>query len=474
MLAKVVKQFVAERRGNEIANGRFLLAISGGADSLALLHAATTVFPACQLAVAHLDHCLRPSSGEDAEFVRQTAVSHQIPCFIKKVDVAALAEENGWGIEEAGRKVRYQFFADVAQKEGITAVLVAHNADDQAETVLMNLLRGSGMRGLQGMAAVRQLAEQPSLWLLRPLLTVSRAEIEAYCQEHQLQPRFDASNLDPVYFRNRIRNELLPLLQIYSPQVKQHLQQTAVLLAADNAWLEEATEGAWQDVLLKEGAGWLLLRREGWGKRPLALQRRLLRQAIHQVAPADIEIGFQTLEAARRLADSGQTGARAMLPGGTVLKLTYDALQIGVRDSLDVGREDWPQVARSQPLLVPGELLLENGWQLQAAWLDPSRAGSIQGNQDAWQAFVDVAGPLLVRGRQAGERLQPLGMNGRSSKIKDVMINRKIPAASRANWPLVVAESHHFWLVGHCVDERARVTAVHDKIIHLRCWQANP
>lgn len=469
-VARFLEAWVSESK--PVTNGRFLLAVSGGPDSLAMLHAVHSLFSPDRLAIAHLDHGLLPDSRADAVFVQETADLYQIPCFSRRVDVAALAQINHWSIEEAGREARYRFLAEVAQAEGITAVLAGHNANDQAETILLNLLRGSGMRGLRGMAATSRLVHAPDVWLLRPLLNVERAEIVAYCEKHQLSPRIDVSNNETIYTRNRIRQELVPLLQTYNPQVEQHLQQTAVLLAADDDYLNALTDTAWPDVAFEGVAGWLCLRRVHWKEQPLALRRRLLRRAIIQVASAGAEIGFRTLEAARRLAEEGETGSKVNLPADVSLHVAYDNLWIGVgeRDAQNAGV---PQLTAVSPqfLTVPGTLMLAGGWVLQAARLDAQTTSDIYRNDDVWQAFVDVGEPLFVRGRRAGERIQPLGMNGRSAKLKDVMINRKLPAVSRVFWPIVATEKHPVWLVGHCLDERVRVTAVHPDIIHLRCWQ---
>ena len=468
-LVQIVRRFLQREKA---ANGRFLLGVSGGADSLALLHIMHTLYPR-QLLIAHLDHNLRPDSAADAEFVRQTAVSYHLPFFTQRVDVAALAQEHGWSIEEAGRNARYTFFAQLAAQEGITAVLVAHNADDQAETVLLHLLRGSGLRGLRGIAPVAPLPTAPHLPLLRPLLTVSRPEIEAYCRENSLVPRHDPSNQDSSYERNRVRHHLLPLLQQASPNLRTHLAQTAVLLAADEDYLQTQTAVVWEAMAAETGEGWVTFDLAAWRKRPLALRRRLLRHAFAQVAPPGSELGFRVLEAARQVAEQEKTGGQAELPAGVRLLLGGGVVKLTAVAQPPQG----PQLptAHPMPLPIPGEVALANGWRLTATTVAEPDATAIFHNADPWQAFIvlPAAESLCLRPRQAGERMRPLGLNGRSSPLKKIMNNAKIPAHARPLWPLVATATHPVWLIGHMVDERVRVVAGEKTaVVHLRCWQA--
>ncbi|MCB9432895.1 MAG: tRNA lysidine(34) synthetase TilS [Ardenticatenaceae bacterium] len=468
-LVQIVRRFLQREKA---ANGRFLLGVSGGADSLALLHIMHTLYPR-QLLIAHLDHSLRPDSAADAEFVRETAVSHHLPFFTQRVDVAALAQKHGWSIEEAGRNARYTFFAQLAAQEGITAVLVAHNADDQAETMLLHLLRGSRLRRLRGIAPVAPLFTAPHLPLLRPLLTVPRAEIEAYCRENGLVPRHDPSNQDTSYERNRVRHHLLPLLQQASPQLPTHLAQTAVLLAADEDYLQTQTAVVWEAMAAETGEGWVTFNLAAWRKRPLALRRRLLRHAFAQVAPPGSELGFRVLEAARQVAEQGKTGSQAELPAGVLLSLGYGVVQLTVV-ALPRQGPQLPHTAAPTPLPVPGEVTLANGWQLTATTVAEPDATAIFHNADPWQAFITLPATesLYLRPRQAGERMQPLGLNGRSTPLKKIMNNAKIPGHARPLWPLVATSTHPVWLIGHMVDERARVAAGEKTaVVHLRCWQ---
>lgn len=458
-------------------SSNLLIAVSGGPDSLALLHILAAIYPAEGLVVAHLNHGWRAEAAAEAEFVRETAVTLQIPCHIEKSDVVGLARAEGLSLEEAGRKARYDFLARLARQVGAKVIAVGHHADDQAETVLMHLLRGSGLAGLRGMLPLSPLPGAADLWLVRPLLTTSRAEIEQYCQERDLHPVIDPSNEDTTYFRNRLRHELLPHLAAYNPQIAGRLQHLAAVTAADYALIEQLTQKKWAEIKRESGPDWLALDRLAWLALPLSLRRRMLRQAVQQLRADLRDVGFQPIEQARWVAERGQTGQQATLPGGLLLTVEYEQLTIAAKpDALPVylpqvvGETATSTLLRaSVPLPIPGRVELANGWLLTADMLEEFDWAQVMNNPDPWQAFVVVERPLLLRTRQPGEHMQPLGMGGQSSKLKEIMIDRKIPARLRANWPLVVTESHPVWLVGYLLDERARVTADSTSVIHLQC-----
>ncbi len=256
--------------------------VSGGPDSVCLLHVLRRLAPelGLRLHVAHLNHGLRGAEADaDAAFVAALAAGWGVPCTVGRADVVALAEDAGLSLEEAARQARYRFLAEVAEAAGATTIAVGHNADDQAETVLMHFLRGSGVAGLRGMVARTRLtdyrlsvhrsggAEEQggretlpgslfplppvALWLVRPLLVVPRGAIETYCREHGLQSRFDRSNEDTTFFRNRLRHELLPILAGYNPAIREVLAHTAEALAGDYEVLRAEVAAAWAQVIAR-------------------------------------------------------------------------------------------------------------------------------------------------------------------------------------------------------------------------------
>ena len=249
-------------------NELIVVGVSGGADSLCLLHVLCHLPPtlAPRVHVAHLHHGLRGAEADaDAAFVASLAAAWNLPCRVGQADVALEARRAGLSLEEAGRRARYAFLGAVAHASGAGAVAVAHNADDQVETILMHFLRGSGLSGLRGMLPLSPLPRAPwgravvdeplatpaaaPLRLVRPLLEVPRADIEAYCQAHGLTPRLDRSNLDLTLFRNRLRYELLPLLATYNPAVREALRRSARVVADEHQALRQMLATLWPQVV---------------------------------------------------------------------------------------------------------------------------------------------------------------------------------------------------------------------------------
>ena len=450
---------------------KLIIGVSGGVDSIALLHILKTIYQPNQLIVAHLDHQLRSSSAKDAQFVQEIAASWHIPCDVKKIDVAQLAGEQSLSLEEAGRLARYEYFGQLALREGARAVLVAHHADDQAETVLMHLLRGTGLSGLRGMLSVAPLLGADDCLLIRPFLHTTRAEIETYCQEHDLQHIQDASNNDTRFLRNRVRHELLPILADYSPQIFTRLQQLATTVAADYELLEMVTEESWTAVLHSHTPETIQLKLADWLTLPLALRRRTLRKAVQILNSSVGDIGLQTIEQAREVIEKKHTGAQAFLPGGLLLIMGYHLVTITANPHFVL--TDLPQLLDEQPatLPVPGIVPLANGWQMTASFEENINWQQIQINQDAWTAYIDVGetSELIVRGRLAGDRFQPLGMKGQTVKLKELMINRKIPAQFRKRWPLIVHQDQIVWVTGHHLAETVQVKPETSRVVKLQC-----
>ncbi len=459
----------AAATGCDLFDEPIVLGISGGPDSLALLHAIRSIRRHEGLIVAHLDHGLRPGSAGEASIV--AAEAGDLRFYSERVDVAGMARARGLSVEEAGRQARYDFLADAAEREGASAIMVGHHADDQAETILMHLLRGSGLAGLAGMREASPLAGHDGLWLVRPLLNATRNEIESYCAWHSLNPIIDTSNADPAYFRNRIRHELLPRLETYNPQIRQRLRHMGEVIAADEDLLRDLTQSYWAAIVLSESENMIELNRESWLALPLAMRRRTLRQALGRLQPDQRDTGFETLESARSVAERGETGSTATLPGGSWLSVDYGKLLIGNGPAVENSRYPRLLSDEAMTLPVPGGIALAEGWRLTAERIDDIDRQAITTNDDTWTAYVDAGlSELVVRPRKRGERIRPLGLGG-ETKVKEIMIDRKIPAAARGSWPIVATEDHAVWIAGHVLDERARVGRESGSVVRLRCFR---
>ena len=462
-----------------------IVGVSGGPDSLALLHLFVSVRErlGLRLHAAHLNHGIRGAEGDaDADFVREMAAAWDIPCTIERADTPAIAAARKLALEEAARQARYTMLARVAGQVGAKLVAVGHNADDQAETVLMHLLRGAGLAGLRGMLPRAPLSAyhllepvETDIVLIRPLLAVPRAEIEAYCDAHQLTPRFDRSNLDTTYFRNRLRHEALPLLETLIPNVRTRLNRAASVLAADYDCLAAQAGEAWERVVLSEGAETITLDLKGWRALPLALQRTVIRQAVWRLRATLRDVSFLHVENAVLAARRGPTGAQATLPAGLSLRVNYHTLVIAAGDTAP-SPPDWPLLEAGAAVSVGSHGLTplpDSRWGFALSRYEGERNGPEWEAllRDPWAAPMDadaLGERLTLRTRRPGDRFRPQGVGG-TQKVGEFMINAKIPAPWRNRIPLLVAESGEVaWVAGWRVDERFIVTGATRRAVLAR------
>jgi len=304
-LVSRIREEVADQLA-PLPSARLVLAVSGGPDSLCLADAVLAIAPHRMLrpVIAHLDHGLRgEDSAADADFVRAFAEARGVPCVVERVDVRAHAQAQKCSIEVAARTLRYRFLARVAEAHQAPWVALAHHADDQAETVLLRLIRGTGLTGLRGMQIQSPLPTAPHLTAVRPLLRVLRADIERYCHEQHLNPRRDATNDALDYTRNRVRHELLPLLERYNPNIRAALVRLADTVAADLDVVAEATEAAFARLARAKDDGFILDRR-AWRALSTGLQRATLRWAAQQVRGESGELPYAAVEEARAVLNS--------------------------------------------------------------------------------------------------------------------------------------------------------------------------
>ncbi|MCA9865528.1 MAG: tRNA lysidine(34) synthetase TilS [Anaerolineales bacterium] len=460
----------SQSSGFDPKHDQLVVGVSGGPDSSALLHVLREHIPSNNLVVAHLDHGLRATSAADVAKVGMQAEGLRF--FSERIDVTERARENRQSLEEAGRLARYEFLAQVANRVGAHHIAVGHHQDDQIETILMHFLRGSGPAGLRGMQEASRLIGEQDLWLLRPLLDIPRQEIEYYCNYVGLEPLIDESNVNPAFFRNRLRTALLPELETYNPQIRQRLLEMGSIFVAEEEALSSPEEALWFDVVLNESAHLITLNQNAWREQPTAWQRRLLRRAVAALRPGLRDVSFRSLEAARRVALHGQTGSRLELPGGVTLLVNYGEITLFTpAANLTAGLPQLPD-ARMLLFPVPGQIALSGGWRLTADWLKTAAIewDDLHHNRDPWRAYVihNAAATLTVRPRYPGEKMRPMGMDG-ERKLKEIMIDRKIPAHARARWPIVATDEHAVWVVGHLIDQRSAVLDGTSRLLRLRC-----
>lgn len=497
-----------------------VVAVSGGLDSVGLLDLLRTGAPAggLHLHVAHMDHRLRPESGEDAAFVAGLAAEWGIPATVEAADVMGWAARHGLGVEAAAREVRYRFLAQVVAAQAASGAVTAHTADDQVETILLHLLRGAGAAGWTGMVAAGELrvpgrgeAPAAAVRVLRPLLGSRRGEVAAWVAARGLAWVEDASNRDVRFTRNRLRHEVLPRLDAINPRWREALLRSAELTRDEHAVVVAAADAAWPaiavpaDVTSPDGSAGgragVQLDVAGLAAQPRAVQRLLLRRAVAlaladdaprlEPTPTQVELPMERVEAALGLVE-GRTGARVELGGGLVAEREYDQLVIHRL----IG-EEWsaraclgadPRAAGAGEagaagddgllVLVPGETADPDGrWRLRTQLLAP----------EAWQLARAAAGPpgtelrvgldaqavggLAVRRWRPGDRLQPLGMRG-IKKVHDLLVDAKVPRRERARLHLLTSPRGIAWVVGVRIAEWAKVTPATVQVLWLEwAWR---
>jgi tRNA(Ile)-lysidine synthase len=431
-----------------------LVACSGGPDSMALLHLLARIrssrAPDLRLGVACLDHGLRGEAGAaDTRFVEGLARELDLPVRLGRAEVGKAA--SGISVEEAARDARYAFLAETAREMGLRLVATGHTREDAAETFLLRLLRGSGRTGLCGLRPVRAL--EADLLLVRPLVDVSRAALREFLDGEGLPSRIDATNEDVRFDRNRLRRDLMPVLEAFSPGAADRLARASQILAVEESYMEaQAAEAA--EPLLSGGPGrvWRL-NRAGLLRLPAALQPRVLRHAL-VLARGDLRrIGARHLEALLRVA-AGDAGA-VDLPSGWRGEMEGNDLLIR---HVEEGEGESPGFCYELP--VPGRVSTASGYLLEAAPIEEVPRPEELAGLAPRVAVLDVSrlgSPLRVRARRPGDRIQPLGLGGRSRKVQDLLVDRKVPRSLRDGLPLVEADGRIAWVAGLEVGEPFRI-----------------
>jgi tRNA(Ile)-lysidine synthase len=469
---KLMKQTLEARvlgfiraEGLVVPGEKLVVAVSGGADSVGLLLVLVGLQRELdiRLHVAHLDHRLRGAASQaDARYVAGMARRLSLPATIESRDVRAYGRGHRLSLEEAAREVRYAFLAGVADAVGAGRVAVGHTAADHVETVLMHLVRGSGLGGLRGLRPLSRLAYGGrDITIIRPLLVLTRAETAAYCRQHRLRPRSDVSNLSTGPFRNRVRLRLLPELRKYNPRIDAALARLARLAADDLDFIEEEAAQRWGEVVSEDGEA-VIMDRQKLAVLPPALRRHLLRAAVASRLGGlkDVEAGHieDLLDALEKPA-----GKIVGLPGGLRLTVEHDRLLLG----RDANSCPFPALEGEAALLIPGRTRLP-GWEVQAEIVPPVEGQKYVDSDSltAWLDFGRTGDKLTVRARRPGERLQPLGLGG-TKELTEFMIDARIPRAWRPRIPVVTSPEQVVWVVGWRIDERVRVTGATRRVLRL-------
>ncbi len=472
-----VKKTIRER--GLFSKGSYIVAgFSGGPDSLCMLSVLAALREELSLTIfaVHVNHQLRgEAADQDQTFSEQVCEGMKIPCNVVRCDVAAMAKQEGCSTEDAGRRVRYQaFFAEKKrleeelEKQGASAevvIAVAQNQNDQAETVLMRLMRGTGLDGLAGIEYKRKDG------VIRPLLEISRKEIEKYCEEQNLQPRIDHTNLQAVYTRNRIRLELIPYIEKYfNPSVNSALTRLAKNAAEDASFLNDEAENAWnycreapvgnENKIISAQEESVDLRK--LRQYPPAIRKRILLKMLAEKGLFQ-NVSAVHLEQADELIKSGTQPSIAEFPNGYRLKLSYDRAQILKEKPIRAKNKNQEKVHSEKEDALKGTIK-----EKLVKWdaIPPLKKMGKNVKAFDYEALKTKEIPFVLRTRKAGDFIRPLGMSG-TKKLKNYFIDRKIPSEERDHIPLVACGSEIIWIVGETISESYKVTEKSEVILLL-------
>lgn len=453
------KMMTTINRYNMVDRGqKLLVGVSGGPDSIALLHALNEVSGDIKFSLhaAHLNHSFRgEESDADAEYVRDFTALLDINLTSEKINIPAECKTLHMSPEQAAREIRYSFFERVAAQIGADRIVVAHTADDQVETCLLNLLRGTGIDGLAGIPPVRGN-------IIRPLINIRRREVEEYILKHDLQPRTDSTNLEPIYKRNKIRLELLPYLKHhYNSSIDDVILRLAELAGDDSAYLNSETDRILTEIQSEHETDVITISVSAFMKYSVSIKRRIIRQALRTIMDGIPDIGYIHVESIIDLVSAGGNFS-VDLPDNINVARTYDNL------AFSRCTQDNQNTMYSHVVLIPGDTEIpEIGLMIRTALYD--QPIDYMRNERSNDIVVDhdsIKGNLYVRNWKPGDRLHPLGLCG-SKKVQDIFSDMKIPRPLRNRIPVVADSEKIIWIAGVSMSESVKVTQETNKYLHI-------
>ena len=468
---------VIRSRGLLQPGQKVLIAVSGGADSVAMLSILHAMAPTWHLAltVVHCNYGLRGHESEgDARFVSSLCRQWTIPCLVRRLKVARHGRGASSSLQARARDVRYGLFRELAEHLGANRVAIGHTADDQAETVLLRMLRGTGLRGLAAMPYIRN-----DLYI-RPLLDCTRSEVLAYLKSAGLSYRTDSSNLKTIYRRNRVRHELMPVLRSFAPNIVRMLARQADLLREDDRVLAAMTSRRLERAIRSSDSTGIVLDRAALLAAPAALQRRMLQQSVQALSPSDTPRSDQLMSLLKSLS-AGRSGGLWKVGAVTIL---CGPNELRIKASTNGGEDEALRWAAGGPQPLPEEMTIATlpstvTWHPTGASLDfrtitAKRARSLLQDKSASLALFDAERlvlPLRIRAWREGDWFCPTGMKGRRKKLQDYFTDAKLAQPVRKQVPLLLSDVGIAWIVGLRVDDRVAATTSTTRFIVGRMRQ---
>jgi len=450
---------------------RVLAAVSGGADSVCLLHALYSLRKqfAFSLCVGHVNHRLRPEAAEDAQWVETLAAKLKLPFAQNAVDVKGLARRKKLSLEDAARQARYTALEKIAKQFSADYVALGHTSDDQVETIILNLLRGGGPEGMAGMPITRPMGK---IRIIRPLLEISKAETEQYCRTHKLEFRLDASNLDTGILRNRLRHKILPALRAEQPALEKVLLRQGEIFRAEDDFLRSLAAEAFSETAVSKTTSEITLAINKLSALPDVLARRVVREALRDLRQGRQPLGLEQIERVLALAKTGKTGKGLDLGEGLWAEKNYGELRLTNKKKKAGAPFDLAQGKTLLPygaiLSVPGKVTIGDK-TIQAKIIKRETVKDLKADAGGKIAYLNAAyltpeEKPIVRLPQPGDRFRPLG--GGTIKLQDFFVNLKIPRAEREATPLVCLGEKIAWVAGYRIAEAFKIT--HNSKVVLR------
>jgi tRNA(Ile)-lysidine synthase len=453
------------RKNNLLDNCKsILLAVSGGPDSLAMLNLFYDLSKELKLdiAVAHLDHKFRKESAAEADFVEKIVKEKGLKFFRKSKNLPMIIKEKNISAEAAARKARFDFFRNIIGKYNYDALALAHHRDDQAETILLNLFRGTGLKGLSGIKAKVQIKE---LTVIHPMLAFSKKEILNYCQKNKLEPCFDSSNEQSIYSRNIIRNEIFPIVENkINHKAREVISRNSKIIAAESDFLEKMAVHKYQEIIKEKNQSKVTIDFDKFKSIDQVLQRRIYRLIYNKLNNNLDDLYFDHILEIEKLISDCQTGRGVDIASEIRVEISYSNLIFYKKEKTKKNNKFF----QTKEIEIEGTTKISENYSISSTILNKKEVSFDENPHQAVFDFDKLSLPLKIRSRNPGDKFIPLGMSGHK-KVKDILIDAKTPKNLREKVPVITdADGNIIWLAPYRISNDYKITKKTNKILILK------
>lgn len=461
MYNKVIKYIKDNNLINKDDN--VLVALSGGPDSICLLDILYNLKDKLhiKLGAVHINHMLRgEEANEDEAFVKEFCKKLSIPCYTKRIDINKYAKDTKMSSEAAGREARYKFFEEIAEKHSFNKIATAHNANDQAETVLFRLIRGSGLEGLCGIKNYRDSK------IIRPILCLCREEVEKYVESKELKPRIDKTNFERIYNRNKIRLDILPYIkENFNQNIIETLNRTALQLQKDNEFLEQETIKIYKKCCELKSE-YFIIKKETFNNNE-AIVTRVIRKSLMEYSEQNYDFEMKHIYEVLNLAQ-GNTGKSVNLPNNIIAENVYGDIvlkKVNLKKKLETMDDNI--IIRKESI---DKLSVEfNNYLLNFSVVKNNNKHNLNLQNNDFVRYFDfdkIRNEITIRTRKDGDKIKPIGMNC-NKKVKDIFINIKVPKEIRNIIPIICFDENIAYIVGYKISEEYKVSKSSNNILKI-------